>query len=47
MKNHVLRNHITLQLKLKKQLIYNYCVIIPSYYNYYVTIPLEIQCINK
>jgi hypothetical protein len=39
---HIIRNcihgnHTTLQLKLKKKLIYNY----------YATIPLKIQCINK
>jgi hypothetical protein len=28
MKNHIHQNHISLQLKLKKQLIYNYCAII-------------------
>jgi len=37
MKNCVRQNHITLQLKLKKQLIYNY----------YAITPLEMQCINK
>ncbi len=37
MRNCVYQNHIILQLKLKKQLIYNY----------YATIPLEILCINK
>jgi hypothetical protein len=36
MKNHVCQNHITMQLKPKKNLIYNYCAIIP----------LEIQGIN-
>jgi hypothetical protein len=34
-RNCICRNHTTLQLKLKKQLIYNYCE----------TIPLEIQSI--
>jgi hypothetical protein len=29
MENCVYQNHITLQLKFKKQLIYNYCVLIP------------------
>jgi hypothetical protein len=37
MRNHVHQNHITLQLKLKKKLIYNYCA----------TMPLEMRCINK
>jgi len=37
MRNCVQQNHTTLQLKLKKQLMYNY----------YVTIPLKIRCINK
>jgi hypothetical protein len=37
MRNHIRWNHTTLQLKLKKQFIYNYCA----------TIPLEIWCINK
>jgi hypothetical protein len=31
MRNHVHQNHVTLQQKLKKQFIYNYCAIIPSY----------------
>jgi len=40
--NCIHRNHIALQLKLKKQLVYNYCATIPWYYNYYATIPLKI-----
>jgi hypothetical protein len=42
----VCQNHITLQLKLKKQLICNYCATIPWHYNYYATILLKIQEIN-
>jgi hypothetical protein len=37
MRNRICENHTTLELKLKKQLMYKYCV----------TIPLEIRCINK
>jgi len=37
MRNCVYQNHSTLQLKLKKQLMYNYCV----------SIPLKIRCIDK
>jgi hypothetical protein len=37
MRNRIDQNHTTLQLKLKKQLMYNYCVIIP----------LKIRYINK
>jgi hypothetical protein len=29
MKNYVYQNHISLQLELKKQLVYNYCATIP------------------
>jgi hypothetical protein len=29
MRNHIRQNHIIMQLKLKKQFIYNYCAIIP------------------
>jgi hypothetical protein len=45
MKNHVHRNHTTLQPKFKKQLIYNCYVIIPWVLQLYATILLEIQCI--
>jgi hypothetical protein len=37
MRNYIYQNHTTFQLKLQKQLIYNY----------YATIFLEIWCINK
>jgi hypothetical protein len=47
MRNCVYRNHTTLQLKLKKQLTYNYYATILWYYDYCVTISFEIQCINK
>jgi len=34
MRNHVCQNHTTLQLKLKKQFVYNYYATIFGYYNY-------------
>jgi hypothetical protein len=37
MRNYIYQNHITLQLKLKKQFVYNY----------YATILLELWCINE
>jgi hypothetical protein len=46
-RNRVRQNHIILQLKLKKQLVYNYMQLSLKYYNYCAIIPLEIQCINK
>jgi len=47
MKNYICWNHITLQLKLKTQLIYNYYATTFGYYNYCATILLEIRCIHK
>jgi hypothetical protein len=37
MRNYIRQKHTTLQLKLKKQFVYNY----------YAIIPLKIWCINK
>jgi hypothetical protein len=45
-KLHISKSHY-LQLKLKKN---SYIIVVQlslGYYNYYATIPLEMQCINK
>jgi hypothetical protein len=45
-KNYVHRNHIALELKFKKQLVYNYCATI-LWVLQKLTIPLKIWGIKK
>jgi hypothetical protein len=47
MRNYVYQNHTTLQLKVKKQLIYNCYAIILWVLQLLCNYPLEIQCISK
>jgi hypothetical protein len=47
MRNHICLNHITLQLKPKKNSYTTIMQLSFGYYNHYATIFLEIQCINK
>jgi hypothetical protein len=47
LRNHVCRNHTTLQLKFLKNSYTTVLQLSLGYYNYYVIIPLEIRCINK
>jgi hypothetical protein len=47
MRNCVRQNHIALQLEFKKHPYTTIVQLSLEYYNYYVTIPLEIWGINK
>ncbi len=46
-KSNICQNHTTLQLKLRKNFIYNYYATIPWVLQLLCNYPLEIWCINK